>query len=368
MPQKQAGVAIFLPTLAGGGAERAMATVASGLADRGVPVELLLARAEGPYLSQLHAAVQVRDLHARSATQALLPLARVLRQSQPAVLLSAMSHANIVASLAHRLAGSRARLVLSERVNLSALYEQSQDWRLRLTRHLMRWTYPRADCLVAVSQGVADDLLQHVAVPADRVLAIPNPVVDATLLAQAQQAPQHPWLLDGSTPVVLAAGRLTPQKDFATLIDAFASLERGRSLRLLILGEGPERPALLQRAQALGVADRVSLPGFVANPFAAMRAASLFVLSSRYEGLPGVLIQAMACGTRVVSTDCPSGPREVLHGGRWGRLVPVGDAAALAAAMAAALDDPAPPDVKARAADYAEARAVELYARALGVA
>jgi glycosyltransferase involved in cell wall biosynthesis len=179
----------------------------------------------------------------------------------------------------------------------------------------------------------------------------------------------HPWFLPGQPPVVLAAGRLTRQKDFRTLLRAFARLVSGRDLRLVILGEGPDRGALTTEINALGLNDRVALPGFDDNPFRWMARARLFVLSSAWEGLPGVLIQALACGTPVVSTDCPSGPREVLDDGRFGPLVPVGDVAALAAAMERTLDDPMPAAaLKARAACYRIAPVTRQYLAALGLA
>jgi glycosyltransferase involved in cell wall biosynthesis len=360
-------LSIFLPSLAGGGAERAICGIANGLAARGIDVTLVLGTASGPYIDIPAPAVRVVDLCAGSTPRALPRLARHLRSSRPDTLLAAMSHANVVAALAYRLAGSQGRLVLSERVNLSSVFGAHRDLRTRTTRALMRLTYRWAHGIVAVSEGVAQDLTRHIPVPPERVVAIYNPVVDDLLLAQAAAPPQHPWLVSGTVPVVLAAGRLIAQKDFATLIDAFARLRRARPVRLLILGEGELRTSLLAQAQALGVSEDVALPGFDTNPFAAMRAASVFVLSSRFEGLPGVLIQAMACGARVVSTDCPSGPREVLEGGRWGALVPVGDATALSVAIAAALDDGSPPDVRARAAAFSAERAVAAYAHVLGL-
>ena len=360
-------VSIFLPSLVGGGAERSITAVANGLAVRGAQVSLVLATACGPYLDMVNRAVQVVDLGASSMLRALPRLVRHLRNSQPAALLAAMSHANVAVALAHRLAGSRARLVLSERVHVASMLAEYRGASMRATYALMRWTYPWADQVVAVSQGVADDLTRHIPVAPERVVTIYNPVVDEQLLVQAQAAPAHPWLKSAGVPVVLAAGRLIAQKDFATLVDAFARLRRERPARLLILGEGELRGSLLAQAARLGVAADVALPGFDSNPFAAMRAAQVFVLSSRFEGLPGVLIQAMACGTPVVSTDCPSGPREVLEGGRWGALVPVGDAAALCGAIAAALDDPSPPDVRERADAFTAERAVTAYARALGL-
>lgn len=363
-----ARVTVFLPSLAGGGAERTIVTVANGLAARGATVSLVLGSAVGPYLPMVRGDVQVVDIGTPSMLLAIPALARQLRQTQPLALLSAMSHANVVAAFAHRLARSRARLVLSERAHFSSILASDRNWRTRATQALMPLSYPRADAVVAVSHGVARDLQRHVALAPGRVLTIYNPVVDDQLLAQAAEPPTHPWLAPGGVPVVLAAGRLIAQKDFATLLTAFALLRAQRPLRLLILGDGELRADLLAQARQLGVADDVGLPGFEANPFAAMRRAAVFVLSSRFEGLPGVLIQAMACGTRVLATDCPSGPREVLQDGRWGALVPVGDAPALATALQATLDQTQVPDVRTRAADFGAARAIDAYAKVLGLA
>ncbi|MBK9136827.1 MAG: glycosyltransferase [Betaproteobacteria bacterium] len=360
-------VSIFLPSLAGGGAERSIATVASGLAARGAQVSLVLASAHGPYIEAVNPAVKVVELGVPSMLRALPRLVRHLRNAQPDALLAAMSHANVAAALAHRLARSRARLVLSERVHVTSMLSEYRGASMRATYALMRWTYPWADQVVAVSDGVAIDLRRHIDMAPERIVRIYNPVVDEPLRIQAQATPAHDWLNSAEVPVVLAAGRLIAQKDFATLIDAFALVRRKRPVRLLILGEGELRESLLARAARLGVADDVSLPGFDSDPFAAMRASQVFVLSSRFEGLPGVLIQAMACGARVVSTDCPSGPREILEGGRWGALVPVGDVAALSCAIEAALDDPAPPDVRERAEAFTVESAVDGYARALAL-
>jgi glycosyltransferase involved in cell wall biosynthesis len=344
-----------------------MVIVANGLIASGVRVSLVLAEATGPYLDLVDPRVRVVNLGARSTLHAVWRLASHLREVRPKALLSAMSHANVVAALAGRMSRSKTRLVLSERVHLASLFAEYRGLRMRVTHALMRLTYPWADKVVTVSHGVAEDLALHVPVAPERIVVIYNPVIDEHLRRQAQADPAHAWLREGDVPVVLAAGRLIAQKDFATLIRAFASLRRQRRARLLILGEGELRASLLALANELGIAEDVALPGFDSNPFSAMRTARVFVLSSRYEGLPGVLIQAMACGARVVSTDCPSGPREVLEDGRWGALAPVGDVAALSAAIAAALDDPNPPDVRARAAAFTAEHAIECYAQVLGV-
>jgi glycosyltransferase involved in cell wall biosynthesis len=205
---------------------------------------------------------------------------------------------------------------------------------------MLRIFYPWAASVVAVSRGVADDLARVSGLPRESVGVIYNPVITPTMLALAREAPSHPWLAPGQPPVILGVGRLARQKDFLTLVRAFAELRRHRAVRLIILGEGEDRPALEGLARELGVAEDVALPGFQDNALAYMAGSALFVLSSAWEGLPTVLIEALAAGTRVVSTDCPSGPREILQEGRLGALVPVGNAAALATAMLEALDRP----------------------------
>ncbi len=231
-----------------------------------------------------------------------------------------------------------------------------------------RLLYPLADAHIAVSQGVADDLGKFVRLNPNKVHAIYNPVVTNDLLERARLTPDHPWLADkseSSPPVLLGVGRLTGQKDFPTLIRAFATVRRAQAARLIILGEGERRAQLEALATELGVAEDVSLPGFVDNPFAFMAQADLFVLSSRFEGLPGALIQAMACGCKVVSTDCPSGPAEILKGG-LAPLVPVGDAEALAQAMLETLNDPAPrPELRDRALHFSEETTIPQYLQVL---
>jgi glycosyltransferase involved in cell wall biosynthesis len=204
-------------------------------------------------------------------------------------------------------------------------------------------TYRLADAVVAVSNGVADDLAAFIGLPRDRIQTIYNPVVPANIEELASEPVSHPWFLPGGPPVVMGAGRLRQEKDFPTLVCAFARVRKERPARLVIFGESgydsdPAWEALLMKlAGELGVADDVSLLGWTANLFAYMARAAVFVLSSRWEGLSNVLIEAMACGCPVVSTDCPSGPREILDGGRFGRLVPVGDDLAMAHAIHATL-------------------------------
>lgn len=357
--QNKGRVALYLPSLRGGGAERVMVLLANGLAKRGYLVDLVVAKAEGPYLSEVHSGVRVVDLVCRRVAQSLPGLVRYLRRERPVAMLSALNHANVISCFAHRLARVSTRLIISEHNTLSE--SRPQNARGRLVPWLMRWVYPWADGIVAVSQGVSDDLVHHLNIDACLVQVIYNPVVDDTLLIKAKQTPAHPWFKQGEPPLVLGVGRLTEQKDFETLIRAFALVRAQRMVRLMILGEGELRPQLETLVSQLGLGNDVALPGFVANPFAYMARASVFVLSSRWEGLPTVLIEAMACGVPVVSTDCPSGPREILEGGRWGQLVPVANVSALAKVLPLTIDKFDVPDVMIRAMDFGVDQSVQKY-------
>jgi glycosyltransferase involved in cell wall biosynthesis len=254
------------------------------------------------------------------------------------------------------------RVIPSVHVASSPVYLATLDWRGRLLLRLAWRAYRHAAAVVAVSRGVADHLTSRVGLAADRVVVIHNPIVFPGLTERAAVPLAEPWYGAGAPPVILGIGRLEPQKDFATLIRAVALLRRERPVRLRILGEGPLRADLEAQVRAAGLEDAVQLPGFCANPFAEMRQAAVVVLSSIFEGFGNVLVEAMACGTAVVSTDCPSGPAEILEGGRLGPLVPVGDAEALAAAIGATLDcPPDPAALRARAEDFAVDQVVERY-------
>jgi glycosyltransferase involved in cell wall biosynthesis len=210
--------------------------------------------------------------------------------------------------------------------------------------------YSKLDALITVSNGVQLDLVTLVKLDRKKLHVVYNPVVGEQLLYKARMPVEDPWLRKDGIPVILGVGRLIKAKDFPTLLRAFALVRQERRARLLILGEGEDRPGLEVLVRELGLQNDVSFPGFMENPYSYMAKADVFVLSSRWEGLPTVLVEAMACGTPVVATDCPSGPHEILEGGRWGKLVPVGDARAMADAIQATLDVPLipPPEAWAR--------------------
>ncbi len=334
------------PTLTEGGADRVTITLLRHLDRARFAPSLVLMRASGPLLAEVPADVPVHELGASSLWTAWRPLARRLRRERPDVLFSTCSGMNLPAAVAARRVGGQ-RLVLSER---NGLVRDQPIWKRVVSLACKRALYPRADLVTAVSEGVRRDLVARLALPPERVRTVYSPLVTPELLAAAAAAPADPWLADGAPPLLVAAGRLVPAKDFATLLRAFALLRERLPARLVVLGEGAQRGGLERLAEELGCRRHVRLPGFLANPFPYMARATAFVLSSRYEGLPGVLIQAMACGAPVVATDCPFGPREIVEDGVSGLLVPVGEAAALAAAMERLL---AQPGLRATLADRA---------------
>jgi glycosyltransferase involved in cell wall biosynthesis len=300
-----------------------------------------------------------------SKVRYLPDLVRYLRRERPQVLLSAMTDMNLAALWARRLARVPTELVISEHINLSQSVQAAfnrRKWRYRFLPPLLARTYPWAEAIIAVSIGVADDLSTLAEIPRERILTIYNPVVTPDLEEKSRALCDHPWFAPGSPPVLLAVGRFTAQKDLPTLLRAFARVRRIRPVRLLLLGEGEERTKLEALVRELGVAADVALPGFVLNPFPYMARAAMLVLSSLHEGLAMVVVEALACGCPVVSTDCPSGPAEILEGGRYGALVPVGDVEAMAKAIHAALDGTHDPELlKTRAAEFSLERAAERY-------
>lgn len=332
----------FLPSLSGGGAERAMLNLANGLVECGYSVDLVLAYAEGPYLSDVHESIRLIDLNASRVLSSLPGLTSYLRREQPQALLSALDYANVVAIWATRLAGSPSRLAVNEQNTISISTRNSASLRQKMILHLVRRFYPWADYVIGNSQGVAEDLSKVTGLTSKRIKILHNPVVTPDLREKARAPLNHIWFEDNQPPVVLAVGRLTKQKDFPTLIRSFANVHRTQPVRLIILGEGPDRPALEALVKTLGLEDDVALPGFVRNPYSYMSRASLYVLSSRWEGLPTVLIEALYCGLPIIATDCPSGPREILADGQHGVLVPVGDVSALTKAIKAGLAGKAP--------------------------
>lgn len=360
-------IAIFLTGLDGGGAERVLVNLMRGFVTQGLAIDLVLVKRQGPYLSLVPPEVQIIDLQAPRLISSLIPLIRYLKEQQPSVLLSALEDTNIVALWARYLAKVPMRLVVSVHNTLSQEAKNSQQLKRKIAPYLARWFYPMADAVVTVSHGSETDLLK-LGIGQKKLQVIYNPVVTPELFTKLQEKVEHPWFQAGEPPVILGVGRLEKQKDFTTLIQAFAEVKKQRDARLIILGEGSERSKLESLVESLGLKDSVSLPGFVSNPYAYMQQSQLFVLSSLYEGLPTVLIEAMAAGTPVVSTNCESGPDEILEQGKLGQLVPVGDDKALAQAIVESLNQPLDSSIlRQKAEEFSLAKAVDQYCQVLQV-
>ena len=336
--RKTKRVLLFRPTLGEGGADRVTITLLRHFNRDVFEPTLVLVKKDGALMSDVPDDVRVIDLGVSRLRFSWLRLASVLRQEKPNILLSTSSGGNVIASLAHAFVPDPdRRLILSERSTFSEVRRERRPSWLPVVA-VTRTLYRRASKINAVSEGVARDLMDSLKLPAGLVTAIHNPIVDQELYDLSMESVDHPWL-NGEVPVILAVGRLVPQKDYPLLLRAFSSVRRKRRARLIVLGEGEQRRELERLAARLGIRQDVDLPGFIKNPFPFMRQCSVYVLSSRFEGLPGALIQAMACGAPAVATNCPYGPSEIIEPGKSGILVPVGDEKQLASALDRLLDD-----------------------------
>jgi glycosyltransferase involved in cell wall biosynthesis len=353
-------VMVYIPHLRVGGGEISMWRLAEGLAATGFDV-CIVAHSETTNELGIPAGVSFVSLDCGSTISALWRLSRILREREPHWLLSAFPHTNIAAVTALALSGQATRCIVTEHAPLSRQIVQQNNWRYRLLPSLVRWAYCRAHAVIAVSAGVRDDL-QILLGPHVIPKVISNPVLSNSFEAEMALLADDPWLLDDGLRVVLSVCRLSVEKDLPTLVRAFAEVHGKRpETRLLLAGEGDDRERVQGLVQQMGLNDVIRLPGRTATPLAWMRHAAVFVLASRYEGFGNVLVEAMACGTPVVSTDCPVGPREILDHGRLGALVPVGDVPAMAQAIRQALDRPAPAEARKAALYHTQARACADY-------
>lgn len=360
-------IAIFLMDLGGGGAERVMINLGQGFAENNLKVDLVLVKAEGPYLSQLDQRINIITLNKSRLISSLPSLVNYLKQKQPKVLLSALEDTNFVALIARKWAGVSTRVAVTVHNHLSRESKNATQLKRRLTPKLVPLFYPMADYVIGVSKGVADNLIE-LGVSPDKTHFIYNPIVSSELFKKLQEPVDHPALMPGQPPVILGVGRLTKQKDFSTLIQAFAQVRQQREARLMILGEGSEKAELERLIQQLGLTGDVLFPGFVPNPYAYMARSAMLVLSSAWEGFGNVLVEAMAAGTSVVSTNCESGPAEILADGKYGPLVPVGDAEAMAQAIQTILDHPVDSQIlKQRANLFSIEQAIKNYQNLLQI-
>lgn len=356
-------IALYIPSMSGGGAERIILTLANALAEKDIVVDLVLNRVEGPLLKNVSDKVNIVNLNTSRVLMGFLPLVRYMRQEKPDAILSAMNYVNVITVFAKLLSGSDTRVVVSEHGNLSASLKNSKWVSKVVLKSLMSWTYKKSDFVVAVSDGVADDLSRQIKINRNKITTIYNPIFTPDLLekVEALLPLQNPYFDRNTPPVILGVGRLAKEKDFQTLINAFAKVRTQKECHLVILGEGALRPELELLIKELDLQDSVQMPGFVDSPHSWMLSADLFILSSIHEGFGNVLVEAMACGTPVVSTDCPSGPSEILEDGKWGELVPVGNVELLSKAIIKALSKPNEINVKERASFFSVENSVDKY-------
>jgi len=350
-------VILFTPTLGPGGIPRMRLNLIPALKKLGFKVSLMLNRREGPLMSLIPDDLEVISLDAQKSTLAIPRLARELRRRQPDILLASPIRSGLAALGAKRLGllrGVKTKIVSSIHNPMSEEADLPTTWREPLIPMFSHYMLPRADAIVAVSKGVADDVAETARIDRSLISVVYNPVLNYNFEERLAEGIDHPWFAaDKKIPVVIGVGRLAPQKDFPVLIKAFAEVRRQRACRLAFLGDGPDRESLTKLANESGYGEDIVFLGFKQNPLPYMKAASLFAMSSIHEGCPNALVEAIGCGTPVVSTDCRHGPREILNAGQYGPLVPVGDASALAASIMRTLDNPISSAVlRARAADF----------------
>lgn len=328
-------IALYLNHLEIGGAETVFVELGRGFLEAGCGVDFVLGERRGVLLSQIPSAARIVELSAPNAVLGIPKLFRYLRRENPAAFLTITELTSLAALTAKIPSRVSARMMVVLATTISR--HKRAPLKKKLERALVALLYPAADDIIALSRGAAQDLARYAGLSLERIRVIYSPVIKPSLFFQAGECVQHPFFQSKDAPVVLSAGRLSEPKNFPLLMEAFALLRRRMPLRLLILGEGEMRPVLEDLALKLGIQSDFSLPGFASSPYPYMRQADVFVLSSKWEGLPTVLVEAMACGAPVVSADCPSGPAEILDGGKYGHLVPPGDPHALAAAIESSL-------------------------------
>lgn len=367
---KEIKLFVVLPRLDCGGMGRVVLNLLNELVSRGVEATLVVGQQRGELTNEIPHGVRTLEIAPRGPAFFLSGLIRALRRYRPSHLLCAADDVNCFAIIANRLTGQHAKVLISSHNTLSEQIKFSSGFahlKTLLVRQAMRWLYPKAHSIVAVSNGVADDLARELGLRRESINVIYNPVVTPAFIEDAAKPLPETWP-KGNAPIVLYVGRLVPEKRLDLLLDAFALLPDCIPARLVIAGVGPQLDLIKSQITARNWEKRVTLLGFSPNPLSLMCAANVLVLPSDYEGLPTVLIEALWCGTQIVATDCPSGPAEILAGGRFGKLVKVGAAPELAAAIADSLqgDHAVPSDeLRSRAADFDSASAAQAYLRAL---
>lgn len=333
-------VALLVPTMEVGGVERVVGNLANGLRESGVEVDLVVGRAGGDMGRFVGTDIRVFDLESDRMLKSVPRVVKYLREREPRAMIAAMTHSSAVAVLARAVARKETRIVATEHTTMSRTVANTSGLKYRLMPMWSRWALNSADHIVAVSAGVADDLSAQTGIPRDRFRVIFNPVISDALYASAAAPLEHPWFQEGEPPVILAVGRLDKAKDFPMLIRAFRLVRDHQPARLMILGDGRDRNRIERAVREHCLTTDVALPGFEHNPYRFMSRSAVFALSSEWEGFGVVLVEAMALGLPIVSTNCTHGPAEILCNGKYGTLVAVGDYEGMAQGLVNALKDP----------------------------
>jgi glycosyltransferase involved in cell wall biosynthesis len=365
---KQPRVCLFPDALRNGGIGRVNLNLAEGFLQHGIGVDFFLTYAD-ERISQIPKDARV-FLGKGSTKASLSTLVSYLRRERPDVIVTSHTYTTIAALIARTLARASTRVVVTIHTTFSQdnLSGKSDNLYIRFTTLLCRWFYPKTDQMIAVSQAVANDTAKFLNLNAKQIQVIFNPVVTASLYDKSTAKVEHPFFQEKTAPVLLAIGRLTPQKDFSTLLESFAILRGQQDAKLLLLGEGEEREKLESLAQDLQLGTDFSMPGFISNPYPYLKAADVFVSSSAWEGLPTVVIEALALGTPVVATDCPGGTREILDDGQFGQLVPIRQPSILAKAVRDTLSStPNSAMLERRGNDFSLQSAIKQYLEILDV-
>lgn len=340
-------IALYIPSLEGGGAERVIINLAGEFVYRGFSVDLVLVQKKGSYINEVHSKVNIVDLKAKRVSSSLFPLVRYIQREKPDVVLSTLNHANLIAILANKIAGVHSHCV----IRVPSYFSLTEKWHIK---SLAKVLYPKSNRIIAVSHGVKQDLAKTLHIPKDKICVLYNPIHNKSITEMARKDVDHLFFKNKKDKIILGVGNLIKDKDFGTLLKAFFELNKKlENIKLIILGEGEERKSLERLIEELNIKESVSLPGFINNPYAYMARADALVLSSLSEGFPNVIVEAMACGTSIVSVDCPGGVSEILQQGKYGMLTRQGNVMALADAMNEILENPFDPDMlKKRANEF----------------
>lgn len=363
---KEKRIALIFSSLEIGGTQHVMLRLMNGFIKVGLKVDAVVIKSHGPLMNKIPAEAKLVDLHAKRTLTAIPALVIYLRKNRPDAVLAGLTHINIATIIACFLSQLNTRLIVSEQSNLTQKKIHANKFWDRLIYSLIDIFYPFADAVVTVSHDAALDLINSTKLDPHKIIPIQNPIPVNEIRKNMNEKINHSWLVKKQIQTILAVGRFSQPKDYPTLINAFNYLHQRRRVRLIIIGEGEERPKIEQQIFLSPFADDIILMGRIENPYPYMARADVFVLSSAWEGFGLVIAEALACGATVVSTDCHSGPAEILGNGKYGRLVPVGDAEALADAIAESLDHPFPRAQSiARAREFSVEKAVEQYLKIL---